>query len=226
MFFWINKGTGKVIEIPAMTMVNGVLASPSIEQCRAEVVNRLGIPATDLLPFQVLDLDTAESLNKPIEALVATLSADGSQVLSISVDPAWQPPAPTAPDTSLLDGLAELAQVVARNVAVSPHDRRFLMQKDIGKQAIKWIRQHPLCTPDEAEQYIMALVLAELPGQPVVPKLYWEYQGAAQGLAMSYLHEAIKRGYCPPTTPMSWESLVALIVATPESQIDAWLRSL
>ena len=138
----------------------------------------------------------------------------------IRVDPAWQPPAPPP------DPLAELAQVVARNIAASPHDKRFLTQKAIGKQAISWIKGHPACTPQEAEDYVMGLVLAELPGQPVVPKLYWEHQGAPQGLAMSYLYEAIQRGYLPPATPLTWASLVGLIVGTPEKQIAAWLRSL
>lgn len=138
----------------------------------------------------------------------------------VMVDPGWQPPAPPP------DPIQQLTEVVERNVAASPHDKRFLTQKAIGKQAISWIKAHPACTPQETEDYIMGLILAEMPGQPVVPKLYWEFQGQPQGLAMSYLYEAIQRGYCPPATPMAWASLVGLIVGTPESQIDAWLRSL
>lgn len=145
---------------------------------------------------------------------------EDGQVVSVQLDPDWQPPATPA------DPIQELTQVVRRNIAASPHDKRFLTQKAIGKQAIAWIKEHPACTPQEAEDYVMGLVGAELPGEPMVPKLYWEHQGAPQGLAMSYLHEAIKRGYLPAGTPLTWASLVGLIAATPEAQIAAWLRSL
>ncbi|MFH1034301.1 MAG: hypothetical protein V1806_07315 [Pseudomonadota bacterium] len=160
----------------------------------------------------------------PLNRLTATI-VEGL-VTGLEVDPAWQPPAPAPPEASVLDGLAELAEVVANNVAASPHDKRFLTQKAIGKQAIAWIKEHPACTAQEAEDHVMGLILAELPSQPVVPRLYWEHQGTAQGLAMSYLYEAIQRGYCPSDTPLAWASLVGLIVATPEAQIAAWLRSL
>lgn len=145
---------------------------------------------------------------------------EGGQVVAMELDPDWRPPVPP-PDPFL-----ELTQMVRRNIAASPHDKRFLVQKAIGKQAIAWIKQHPDCTPQEAEDQVMGLVQAELAGEPMVPKLYWEHQGAPQGLAMSYLHEAIRRGYLPADTPLTWASLVGLIVATPPEQIAAWLRSL
>lgn len=145
---------------------------------------------------------------------------EDGQVTRVEIDPTYQPPAPPP------DRLAELNEVVRRNLAASPHDRRFLTQKAIGKQAIAWIKEHPACTPQEAEEYVMGLVLAELPGEPMVPKLYWEHQGAPQGLAMSYLHEAVKRGYLPEGAPLTWASLTGLIAATPQEQIAAWLRSL
>lgn len=138
----------------------------------------------------------------------------------VTIDPSWQPPAPP------VDPLALLTQTIAENVASSPHDKRFMRQKEVGKKAITWIREHPTCTPDEAETYVMDLVLAAIPGQPVIPKLYFEYKGQPQGLAMSYLYEAIQRGYCPAGTPMTWQSIVGLIVGTPEEMLADWLISL
>jgi hypothetical protein len=151
------------------------------------------------------------------EVPLAALVADESGV-SVAAD--WRPPVPVP------NPIALLTEAVAKNLAASPHDKRFLTQKAIGKQAIAWIKAHPTCSAQEAEDYIMEMILAELPGQPVVPKLYWEHLGVPQGLAMSYLHEAIQRGYVPADTPMSWQSLLVLILATPEEQIAAWLRSL
>ncbi|MBI4800144.1 MAG: hypothetical protein HY794_15740 [Desulfarculus sp.] len=145
----------------------------------------------------------------------------------VVADPAYQPPPPPPdPLAELRDEVVKSREVAARNIAASPHDKRFLTQKAIGKQAIAWIKAHPGCTPEEAEDYVVALVLAELPNEPLIPKLYWEHKGTPQGLAMSYLHEATKRGYLPAGTPRTWASLVGLIVATPAEQIGAWLRSL
>ncbi|MBI5521701.1 MAG: hypothetical protein HY910_03660 [Desulfarculus sp.] len=172
------------------------------------------------MPLAYITTDTAV-----YEAGLADLGrlrgvVEEGQVVGVQLDPAWEPPAPPA------DPFQELTEVVRRNLAASPHDKRFLTQKAIGKQAIAWIKEHPACTPQEAEDYVMGLVQAELAGEPMVPKLYWEYQGVPQGLAMSYLHEAIKRGYLPAGTPLTWVSLTGLIVATPQEQIAAWLRSL
>jgi hypothetical protein len=141
----------------------------------------------------------------------------GGQVV---VDPSWQPPPPP------IDQLALLTQTVAQNVGSSVHDKRFMRQKEVGKTAIAWIKAHPTCTPDEAEAYVMDLVLAAIPGEPVIPKLYFEYKGTPQGLAMSYLYEVIQRGYMPEGTPIAWQSIVGLIVATPDDKIAEWLRSL
>lgn len=186
----------------------------------AEIRAALGVPP-GAIQWQTTDRSLVGDA-----PLVATIQ-DGQVVAgSVTANPSWQPPAPTSPGNRVLEGLADLAQVVAKNVAASPHDKRFLTQKEIGKEIISWVKANPDCTPDQAEDYIMPLILADLPGQPVVPKLYWVHQGAPHGLAMSYLFEAIKREYCPANTPMTWASLVGLIVATPESQIAAWLRSL
>ncbi len=147
------------------------------------------------------------------------------------VDPAWTPPEAAAP-LDLAAEIAELKGVVAKNVPASPHDRRYLTDKEIGKTLIPWLKANPTATVQEATNHVMPLILAELPGQPVIPPLYWEWTDPATsevypcGLAMSYLYEARERGYCPPETPLTWEALVALVVATPEELIASWLRSL
>lgn len=158
---------------------------------------------------------------------------EGGQVVGIEPDPDWTPPEPAQDPLAALKGdVARLEETVKKTIPVSPHDKRFLAQKEIGKTIIAWIKANPTCTPQEVEDRVMAQVLAELPGQPVVPKLYWEWtdpatgQTSPQGLAMSYCYEAVVRGYLPPEAPVTWPTLVQLIVATPEEQIAAWLRSL
>jgi hypothetical protein len=154
---------------------------------------------------------------------------DGQVVL----DPAWVPPAPPAPDTSILDGLAELTQIVAKNVAVSPHDKRFLADKGLGKTILGWIKANPTCTAQEALEQVARIVWAAIPNEPIIPRMWDEMPHPDIsdttiyfGLGPSYLHEAIKRAYCPAATPMAWASLVGLIVATPDDQLAIWLESL
>jgi hypothetical protein len=163
--------------------------------------------------------------------IVATIE-DG-QVVEVAIDPDYTPPAP-APDPvqALREDVAHLQQVVATTIPSSPHDRRYLTDKEIGKMLIPWLKANPSATVQQATDYVVPLILAELPGQPVIPPLYWEWTDPATqevrafGLGMSYLYEARVRGYCPPETPLTWEALVSLVVATPEEQIAAWLRSL
>ena len=218
MWIFVDKISATVVANSGRTEYQGQLGHPPLEAALAAAAKETGLAAASLLPYAITEAALADRLLAAWGGLTATVQ-DG-QVTALGVDPAWQPPAPPP------DPIQELAQVVARNVAASPHDRRFLVQKAIGKQAVAWIREHPACAAQEAEDYVMGLILAELPGEPVVPKLYWEHQGIPQGLAMSYLHEAIRRGYCPADTPLAWASLVGLIVATPGDQIDDWLRSL
>ncbi len=165
----------------------------------------------------------------PLSSLHPSYDEEG-QLLGLSVDPEWAPPAP--PVDPVQAGLAALEVVVAKNVPASTHDRRYLTDKEIGKTLIPWLKAHPAATVQEATDQVMPLILAELPGQPVIPPLYWEWTNPETsevypgGLAMSYLYEARERGYCPPETPLTWEALVALVVATPEELIASWLRSL
>jgi hypothetical protein len=206
--------------------VGDALWDPPLDQALPQASAEHGIPAGEIMVYTTADPAEAEALlNAPLAALVPTVA--GGQVTGVAVDPAWSPPAPPPdPLQALQADVARVEQVVAKTLPVSPHDRRFLTQKEIGKTIIPWIKANPDCTPEQAETQIVALILAELPGEPVVPKLYWEHEGQPQGLAMSYLYEAIKRGYCPPETPLTWASLVGLVVATPEEMIAAWLRSL
>ena len=149
----------------------------------------------------------------------------------VRVDPAWSLPATPAP-VDLRAEIAALKETVAKNVPASSHDKRYLTDKEVGKLLIPWLKAHPAATVAQATDYVVPLILAELPGQPVIPPLFWEWTDPASGqvlpfgLAMSYLYEARERGYCPAETPLTWEALVALVVATPEEQIAAWLRSL
>jgi len=163
--------------------------------------------------------------------LVATIA--GGAVVEVAIDPDYTPPAPTPdPVQALREDVAHLQQVVATTIPSSPHDRRYLTDKELGKMLIPWLKANPSATVQQATNYVVPLILAELPGQPVIPPLYWEWTDPATqevrafGLGMSYLYEARVRGYCPPETPLTWEALVSLVVATPEEQIAAWLRSL
>ena len=170
-----------------------------------------------------------------IRADLASLAAsiENGQVVGVTVDPDYTPP-PPAPDPvrALREDVAHLQQVVATTIPSSPHDRRYLTDKEIGKMLLPWLKANPSATVQQATDYVVPLILAELPGQPVIPPLYWEWTDPATqevhsfGLGMSYLYEARVRGYCPPETPLTWEALVSLVVATPEEQIAAWLRSL
>lgn len=199
---------------------------------------RLSPPSPDLLArIKEVDFAAPDALawvsdQEPgAGPLVATI--EGGEVVSVAFDPDYVPPAP-APDPvqALREDVAHLQQVVATTIPSSPHDRRYLTDKELGKMLIPWLKANPSATVQQATNYVVPLILAELPGQPVIPPLYWEWTDPATqevrafGLGMSYLYEARVRGYCPPETPLTWEALVSLVVATPEEQIAAWLRSL
>jgi hypothetical protein len=98
---------------------------------------------------------------------------------------------------------------------VSPHDRRWLEQKEIAKEAgITYIKAHPDCTMDEMEAALRAEVAGQFPGEPVV---------VGAGLIMSYADEAQKRGYIPEAT---WDALKALVANATEKQLRQMLNKL
>jgi hypothetical protein len=124
-------------------------------------------------------------------------------------------------------------ETIGKNVFASPHDKRFLKDKGLGKTILGWIKANPTCTAQEALVQVVRIVWAAMPNEPIIPRMWDEMPHpdipdttVYFGLGPSYLHEAIKRGYCPAETPMAWASLVALIVATTDEKIAIWLESL
>lgn len=234
MWVFAQKVDGRVVYISGVvTGSQGQLLAQPYDAClAAALMVNPGLAAEDLTALQVQDLAEAKRIDQMPEAARLGVMSQG-ELTGVELDPAYAPPEPAQDPLAALKGdVARLEETVRKTIPVSPHDKRFLAQKEIGKTIIAWIKANPTCTPQEVEDHVMAQVLAELPGQPVVPKLYWEWtdpatgQTSPQGLAMSYCYEAVVRGYLPPEAPVSWPTLVQLIVATPEEQIAAWLRTL
>lgn len=232
MWIFVDKNNATVVANSGRSEYQGQLGHPPLEVAQANAAKETGLAAADLLPYPITEAAQADRLLAAWGGLLATVQ-DG-QVTAVIVDPAWQPPAP-APDplAALMAKVDANTEAVARNVASSPHDKRGMTDKDIGKLIIPKIKSNPAMTVDEALDEIVEMILAEIPGEPIIPTLWVERprksnpaETVYMGLGPSYLFEAIKRGYCPATTPMTWDSLVGLIVATPEEQIAAWLRSL
>jgi len=228
----VRGSTGTVVHRTPLTIMAGQMVMPSPEAAITTAAQATGLDPAELISWPAPDRQTAEALLlADLASLVATI--EGGEVVGVTINPDYTPPAP-APDPvqALRADVAHLKQVVATTIPSSPHDRRYLTDKEIGKMLIPWLKANPSATVQQATNYVVPLILAELPGQPVIPPLYWEWIDPATqevhsfGLGMSYLYEARVRGYCPPETPLTWEALVSLVVATPEEQIAAWLRSL
>ncbi|MFH1033607.1 MAG: hypothetical protein V1806_03795 [Pseudomonadota bacterium] len=159
----------------------------------------------------------------PLEMLTATISQ--GQVVEVTVDPAWQPPAPPAPDTSVQDSLADiLARVDA--IPVSDHSRRNEDQKEFIKTfGIPWVKANPEATPEEAVAAILEALRAEFPADPIVSLIYAkdEATGREDGLLMSYAKSAVKLGLIAEPT---WQALRALVVDASKQLLREALRKL
>lgn len=209
MHLIVNKITGRVVDRTALNSVGGWVNYLSEDQALAQAAARTGLAPEALAAWPAPDREIAERLLRaPLEALAATL-AEG-RVTDVTVDPAWTPP-PIEPTE-----LALLREAVNRNLLASPHDRRWLEQKEEAKsEGIPWIKAHPAAGQAEAETAINGAIEAAFPGQPRV------VSGA--GIIASYAAEAQARGVIPAAT---YEALRDFIAATPESQLHKLLAKL
>lgn len=132
----------------------------------------------------------------------------------LTVDPSYSPPAPEPP-VDLQAEMAELKAVVAANLLASPHDRRWLAQKEAAKGVMAWMQANPACDQAQVEAQVAAAMQAATPGEPVVI--------AAAGLVQSYADEAARRGLVPAA---SFESLKALVLASSSEQLRQMLAVL
>ncbi|KMY68483.1 hypothetical protein AAU61_02100 [Desulfocarbo indianensis] len=137
---------------------------------------------------------------RPAAQLLASI--EEGHVVDVQADPAYAPPDPP------LDPVEELTAVVSKNVLASPHDKRFLAQKEAAKSVMWWIRENPDCAAAQVLAQVEAAIEAETPGEPVVV--------CAQGLMDTYAYEAHQRGLISADT---WEELKALILASTPAQL-------
>ncbi|MFZ5585467.1 MAG: hypothetical protein ACOZHQ_06015 [Thermodesulfobacteriota bacterium] len=132
---------------------------------------------------------------------------------TVGVDPAWTPPAP-APDP-VQTRLAALEQTVAANILASPHDRRWLKQKERAKLfGISWLKAHPEASQAEFEAAVMADLAQAFLDEPLV---------VGGGVILSYAAEAHARGYIPDP---GFAALRDLIVVSGDDQLQAMLAAL
>lgn len=141
------------------------------------------------------------------------------QVVSVRVDPAWQPPGTS-------DGpLAELVAKVGK-LPISEHSLRAEDQKVFLKAfAIPWVKAHPGASPEDAVAAIKQALRDEFPGDPLVVLIYEKdvTTGREDGLLMSYARSAVKIGAIPSAT---WTDLRALILGSTDAQLRQMLRKL
>ncbi|MFZ5586151.1 MAG: hypothetical protein ACOZHQ_09500 [Thermodesulfobacteriota bacterium] len=139
---------------------------------------------------------------------------------AVIVNPAWTPPAPALDPVqvrleALEAAVARQEQAVAANLLASPHDRRWLAQKERAKLfGIGWIKANPEASMEELEAAVIADLASQFSGEPLV---------VSGGVILSYAVEAAARGYIPDG---SYESLRALVVAADADQIQAMLAAL
>ena len=147
----------------------------------------------------------------PLGSLVAVI--EEGRVVGVIPDPAYTPPEPQPDPTQVR--LEALEAAVANNILASPHDRRWLAQKERAKIfGIPWLKDHPEATGADLEAAVLADLAATFPGEPVV---------ASVGVIQSYAVEAAARGYIPEAT---FEALRALVVASTPAQLQAMLAAL
>ncbi|MFH1058922.1 MAG: hypothetical protein V1797_09640, partial [Pseudomonadota bacterium] len=122
---------------------------------------------------------------------------EGGQVVGIEPDPDWTPPEP-APDPvqvrleALEQAVARQEQAVAANLLASPHDRRWLAQKERAKLfGIAWLKAHPEASMEELAVAVETDLAEQFPGQPIV---------VSAGIILSYAAEANARGYIPDSS--------------------------
>ncbi|MFH1058754.1 MAG: hypothetical protein V1797_08760 [Pseudomonadota bacterium] len=139
---------------------------------------------------------------------------------AVIVDPAYEPPEPQPdPVQVLLEALeqavARQEQAVAANLLASPHDRRWLAQKERAKLfGVGWIKANPACGQAGLETALAADLAQAFPDQPLV---------VAAGVILSYAAEAHARGYIADP---GFAALRDLIVASSEAELQAMLSVL
>lgn len=160
---------------------------------------------------------------EPIAGPPLPVVDQAGELIGVAPDPAWTPPAPGPEPIAQLrekvDGLAVAVarqeQAVAANLLASPHDRRWLAQKERAKLfGVAWIKANPLCDQAGLEAALNADLALAFPDQPLV---------VAAGVILSYAAEAHARGYIPEP---GFASLRELIVASSDAELKAMLAAL
>lgn len=224
MWVFAQKTDGRVVYISGVVIGSqGQLLPQPYDAClAAALIVNPGLAAENLATLQILDLADAKRIDQMPEAARLGVIED-EQLIGVELDPAYTPPA-DAPD--LVAALAEKVQAlsaavdrqeqaVAANLLVSPHDRRWLAQKERAKLfGIPWLREHPEAEQEALEAAVLADLAEAFPAQPLV---------VSGGVIMSYAAEAAARGYIPDA---SFASLKSLILASSEQQLQAMLAAL
>jgi hypothetical protein len=209
-----------MIFIQAFKLSDGraALAPDWREAATPELLARITAQAQAICgePVVIFTCDEAQapvSQANPADGLHLVATIAGGAVVEVAIDPDYTPPAPT-PDP-VQARLEALESAVAANLLVSPHDRRWLAQKERAKLfGIPWLRDHPEAGQQDLEAAVLADLAEAFPAQPLV---------VSGGVIMSYAAEAAARGYIPDA---SFASLKGLILASSEQQLQAMLAAL
>ena len=160
----------------------------------------------------VLHLEAAELPDVPDWALIPTI--EGGEVVGVAPDPSYTPPAPT-PDPMQVR-LEALEAVVERIPLNTPHNRRWLAQKERVKAAgIAHIQANPACSQAGLEQALAADLAGGFPDQPIVV--------SASGVIQSYAEAAAAQGFIATA---SFDALRDLVAGSSAAQIQAMLETL
>ncbi len=145
------------------------------------------------------------------QAPLASLGLVGGEVV---LDPAYEPPQPPQP-VDILAEFAALKATLAANLLASPHDRRWLTQKERAKLfGIPWLQSHPEADQADLEAAIQAELAEAFPGEPIV---------TGAGIIMSYAAEAASRGHIAEA---SFQALRDLVVGSSQAELQAMLSLL
>lgn len=210
MWVFVDRASETVLGYSGLTLLaDGSLGHPDLAHCLAA----RGLHADEVWAWPVTDLETAKVITSvPLEALLATIV--DSQVVGVTLDPNYTPPAP-APDP-VQARLAALESALERIPLNTPHNRRWLAQKERVKAAgIAYIQAHPACAQADLEQALAAELAADFPGDPIVVN--------AVGVIQSYVDAALAQGFIAEA---SFPALRDLVAASSATQIQTMLQTL
>ncbi|MFH1058929.1 MAG: hypothetical protein V1797_09675, partial [Pseudomonadota bacterium] len=198
MWVFAQKADGRVVYISGVvTGSQGQLLPQPYEAClAAALMVNAGLTAEDLAALQVQDLAEAKRIDQMPEVARLGVMNQG-ELTGVELDPAYTPPA-AEPDSmqvrleALEQAVARQEQAVATNLLASPHDRRWLAQKERAKLfGISWLKAHPEASMAELAVAVETDLAEQFPGQPIV---------VSAGIILSYAAEANARGYIPDSS--------------------------